>query len=116
MLSLRTHLVAISGQGDKVIKWFNRVESGKATLERLANSGSRFENLDLKLASELLAKGHGELGRRFIDHAETCGKTGSSARGRQLLLILADHMRGTQRVGCVYDMTHIMSCKYGGGS
>ncbi len=89
----------------------------------LSNSGDiRFNSIDVKLASSLMAmmQNGGEQAREVLNEArlkmaKTCrGETPSIMKGRQLLAMIVDSFRSASNTDLVYTIKHLYDLPYPG--
>ena len=101
----RTAIISASAKPEKSLAWIKEVE--ERSFDQLSSSGPLFNTLDIKIASALLGRAKGELGRKMTLEAEKSANAGILLKGRQLLHMVYEHFATNEKLGALYSVFDI---------
>ena len=101
----RTAIISASAKPEKSLAWIRDVE--ETSFDQLASSGPLFNTLDIKIASALLGRAKGELGRKMTLEADKSANAGILLKGRQLLHMVYEHFATNEKLGALYSVFDI---------
>ena len=109
----RTAIISASAKPEKSLAWLREVE--EKSYDQLSHRGSAFSTLDIKIASALLGRAKGELGRKMTLEAERTANAGVLLKGRQLLHMVYEHFSTHEKLGALYSVFDISKVALKGG-
>ena len=107
-IKVREAVCAASDRPDDAFTWISRVWEPAVTIEELKEPGT-FLTLDAKLLSALTNIIQGDLARQVDTFKEVEAQKRNPARGRQVLLMVHEHLSTNIKHGATYAMEDLTS-------
>ena len=103
-------MCAASDRPDDAFKWISRVWEPAVTIEELKDPGT-FLTLDAKLLSALANIIQGDLARQLDTFNQIEAQKGNPVRGRQVLLLVHEHLSTNIKHGATYAMEDLLNVR-----